>query len=84
MASTTGFMTGKRALIVGLASDRSIAYGIAEAFKRLALWVLPAACALSFANYAIRFLKWQRYCRLLDIHLETGTSFLIYLSGMTL
>jgi enoyl-[acyl-carrier protein] reductase I len=27
-------MTGKRALIVGLASDRSIAYGIAEAFKR--------------------------------------------------
>jgi enoyl-[acyl-carrier protein] reductase I len=29
-----GFMIGKRALIVGLASDRSIAYGIAEAFKR--------------------------------------------------
>ena len=29
-----GFMTGKRALIVGLASDRSIAYGIAEAFRR--------------------------------------------------
>ncbi len=29
-----GFMTGKRALIVGLASDRSIAFGIAEAFRR--------------------------------------------------
>jgi enoyl-[acyl-carrier protein] reductase I len=29
-----GFLAGKRALIVGLASDRSIAYGIAEAFKR--------------------------------------------------
>jgi enoyl-[acyl-carrier protein] reductase I len=29
-----GFLTGKRALIVGLASERSIAYGIAEAFKR--------------------------------------------------
>jgi enoyl-[acyl-carrier protein] reductase I len=29
-----GFMTGKRALIVGLLSDRSIAYGIAEAFRR--------------------------------------------------
>lgn len=28
------FMTGKRALIVGLASDRSIAHGIAEAFHR--------------------------------------------------
>ncbi len=29
-----GFLTGKRALIVGLASDRSIAYGIAEAMHR--------------------------------------------------
>ena len=29
-----GFMSGKRALIVGLASNRSIAWGIAEAFKR--------------------------------------------------
>ena len=29
-----GFMTGKRALIVGLASERSIAYGIAEAMRR--------------------------------------------------
>jgi enoyl-[acyl-carrier protein] reductase I len=31
---TMGFMAGKRALIVGLLSDRSIAYGIAEAMKR--------------------------------------------------
>lgn len=29
-----GFLNGKRALIVGLASERSIAYGIAGAFKR--------------------------------------------------
>ena len=29
-----GFMAGKRALIVGLASTRSIAWGIAQAFKR--------------------------------------------------
>ncbi|MGH8292130.1 MAG: enoyl-ACP reductase FabI [Gammaproteobacteria bacterium] len=29
-----GFLSGKRALIVGLASERSIAYGIAAAFKR--------------------------------------------------
>lgn len=29
-----GFLSGKRALIVGLASERSIAYGIAVAFKR--------------------------------------------------
>lgn len=29
-----GFLSGKRALIVGVASNRSIAYGIAEAMKR--------------------------------------------------
>jgi len=29
-----GFLSGKRALIVGLASERSIAYGIASAFQR--------------------------------------------------
>ena len=29
-----GFMTGKRALVLGVASDRSIAYGIAEAMRR--------------------------------------------------
>ena len=29
-----GFLNGKRALIVGLASNRSIAWGIAEAMQR--------------------------------------------------
>jgi len=62
----------------------SDAAAIADVFQRLPLWVLPLGCGLSFANYAIRFLKWRRYCRLLDIHLATGTSFLIFLSGMTL
>ncbi|MCC7013448.1 MAG: flippase-like domain-containing protein [Planctomycetes bacterium] len=57
---------------------------VASTIARLPLWVVPAACALSFANYAVRFLKWQRYCHLLEIELAAGTSFLIYLSGMTL
>jgi glycosyltransferase 2 family protein len=57
---------------------------IAEVFRALPLWVLPAACALSLLNYVIRFWKWRRYCELLEIRLETGTSFLIYLSGLTL
>ena len=29
-----GFLTGKRALITGIASDRSIAWGIAQAMAR--------------------------------------------------
>jgi enoyl-[acyl-carrier protein] reductase I len=40
-----GFLTGKRALIVGLASERSIAYGIAEAMHREG-----ATLALTYQN----------------------------------
>jgi enoyl-[acyl-carrier protein] reductase I len=40
-----GFLTGKRALIVGVATDRSIAWGIAQAMQREG-----AALALSYAN----------------------------------
>lgn len=48
------------------------------------LWVLPATMGLSFLNYVVRFWKWQRYLKLLDVELERGTSFLVYLSGMAL
>lgn len=40
-----GFMTGKRALIVGVATDRSIAWGIAQAMRREG-----AQLAISWAN----------------------------------
>ena len=40
-----GFLTGKRALIVGVATDRSIAWGIAQAMRREG-----ATLALSYAN----------------------------------
>jgi len=43
-----GFLTGKRALIVGLLSDRSIAYGIAEAMRR-------EGCELMFTYVGERF-----------------------------
>ncbi|MFN0244885.1 MAG: YbhN family protein [Planctomycetota bacterium] len=45
-------------------------------------WVLvPVALALSFANHAVRFLRWERYRRLLAIELDRRTSWLVYLSG---
>ena len=71
------------AVYVGMAvwADAS---AIAEVFRALPLWVLPAVCALSLGNYLIRFWKWQRYCALLRIEVEPRTSFLIYLSGLTL
>ena len=40
-----GFLTGKRALIVGVATDRSIAWGIAEAMHREG-----AEIAFTYAN----------------------------------
>ena len=43
-----GFLTGKRALIVGLLSDRSIAYGIAQAMQR-------EGCELAFTYVGERF-----------------------------
>lgn len=44
-----GFMSGKRALIVGLASKRSIAWGIARAFRREG-----AELALTYQNEKLR------------------------------
>lgn len=46
--------------------------------------LLIVACALSFTNYAIRFARWQRYLKLLDIRVPAGTSFNIYLAGLAL
>lgn len=44
-----GFMTGKRALIVGVATDRSIAWGIAQAMHREG-----AELAISYANEKLK------------------------------
>ena len=40
-----GFLAGKKALVVGIASNRSIAYGIAQAMRREG-----AELAFSYAN----------------------------------
>lgn len=49
-----------------------------------ALWIFPALCGLSFLNYVVRFVKWEYYRTLLDIHLPRTTSFLVYLAGFVL
>ncbi len=48
------------------------------------LYLIPIALALSLANYGIRFFKWQRYLRLLDIRLDARTSFLVYMAGFSM
>ncbi|MBS3795569.1 MAG: flippase-like domain-containing protein [Candidatus Thorarchaeota archaeon] len=47
-------------------------------------WVLPVMMAMSFANYAIRFVKWQYYLGLIDVNLPIKESFSIFLAGFTL
>lgn len=57
---------------------------LAAALADFPLWILPAACGLSFANYALRFLKWERYRRLLGIDLSIRASWTVYLAGFSM
>jgi len=58
--------------------------GIAAALRDLDPRVPLAACALSFANYCVRFPRWQRYLALVEASVPRRTSFLIYLAGLAL
>lgn len=48
------------------------------------LALLPVVMALSFANYAVRFARWERYRKLIGIRMQRGTSFVVYLAGLAL
>ncbi|MBL8862884.1 MAG: flippase-like domain-containing protein [Planctomycetes bacterium] len=56
--------------------------GIGAALARFPPGIALLACALSFANYGLRFLRWQRYLALLGIRIAAPTSFLISLAGL--
>ncbi|HKE01609.1 MAG TPA: lysylphosphatidylglycerol synthase transmembrane domain-containing protein [Planctomycetota bacterium] len=55
-----------------------------EAMGRFPWWGIPVACGLASANWAIRFLKWERYRRLLGVRVTRWQSLLVYLSGFAL
>ena len=46
-------------------------------------WVL-VACGLSFVNYVVRFVRWERYRAILAIEMGRWTAFRIYLAGLAL
>jgi uncharacterized protein (TIRG00374 family) len=71
------------AVYVGIALWADLS-GVGAALRGLPLWVVPAACGLSALNYALRFVKWQRYLRLLEIDVPRPTSALIYLAGLAM
>lgn len=83
----------KKKLIVTIAFAAALYLGgsvwvgwrdIAAAMGGFQWWVFPIALALAFANYAIRFAKWHYYLRLLNIGLEPGLSFKVFLAGMVM
>ncbi len=51
-----------------------------KAFGEFNWTFFPLVLLLSFGNYIIRFYKWEYYRKMLDIRLETRTSFLIFMS----
>lgn len=57
---------------------------ILKALRKVAPATIFAALGLAFANYLIRFIKWERYRKLLSIEMDGGTSFLIYMSGFSM
>ncbi len=66
------------AVLAGWADVR----GVRAALSRFPLHIAALACALSFANYGLRFVRWQRYLRRLGIEIPAGTSYLISLAGL--
>ena len=58
---------------------------IAKSLEHYAAWTFAAACGLAFANYLLRFLKWEYYLSVLGIRgVPKGESLLIFLSGFVL
>lgn len=83
----------KRRLVIGCALGAALYLGIAlwadlgamvEAARGFPFGLLVVAMGLSFANYLVRFVRWERYRSLLDIHLARGDSLRVYLAGLAL
>ena len=59
----TGIMEGKRGLIMGVANDRSLAWGIAKAIA-----AQGGELAFSFQGEALERLKMCSDCRVIDLY----------------
>ena len=66
-----------------LAAHRD-ARGVLRALRQIPPWAPLLMCALSLANYAIRFPRWQRYLEIIGSPTRGKASALIYLSGLSL
>jgi len=58
--------------------------GLGAALAAIPWWAPVAACALSLANYAVRFPRWQRYLVISGSTVRGWASVRIYLAGLAL
>jgi len=73
--------------VVALVAIFSVASDLRDVRARLAdfgWWAMAAALALALANYAIRFVRWSAYLRVLDIAVPTRESVVVFISGFAL
>lgn len=57
---------------------------LADALERFRWELFPLALALTFVNYLIRFVRWQRYLARLALEVPTTRSFVIFFAGLTM
>jgi len=58
--------------------------GVVKAFATLNPEIIIILVSLTFMNILVRFLKWEYFLRKLDIRIPTRSSFIIFLSGITM
>ncbi|MBI5502113.1 MAG: flippase-like domain-containing protein [Deltaproteobacteria bacterium] len=67
----------------GLAVSTDVG-SLGDELRTFPWWALGAALGLAFANYLVRFGKWEIYRRQLGIRLGPGESFGIFLAGFVM
>ncbi|HED07326.1 MAG TPA: flippase-like domain-containing protein [Ignavibacteria bacterium] len=55
-----------------------------HSLSQFSLWLLPVILLLSFANFAIRFYKWNYYLSLIKVKINKLDSFYIFMSGLVM
>jgi uncharacterized protein (TIRG00374 family) len=60
------------------------ARSVSDALASFHWWAAAGGLGLAFANYLVRFGRWQYYLRVLGVAVPTGESFLVFLSGFAL
>ncbi len=79
-----GIGVGLAVLVYGVYFVRSDFAEVAGSLGRFAWGWLPVLLLLSLGNYAIRFLRWELYLRMLDIRVPLKMSLSIFLAGLAM